>query len=192
VTGAETGAEARAVTRLVASVGTDHHPFARMLEWVAAAQQQMPDLDVTVQRGATPPLAGLQTVEYMGAAELERLMTEADVVVCHGGPGTISLAVRCGHRPIVIARDPSLGEHVDDHQMRYTARLHAEGQIDMPTDLASFLQLVSADRPRTARSTAAGPEIEATARFAALVQQLTSGALPRRTLRQRILLRRVP
>ncbi len=41
-----------AVTRVVVSVGTDHHPFDRMLEWIAVAKQRS-DLDVLVQRGAT-------------------------------------------------------------------------------------------------------------------------------------------
>lgn len=178
--------------RLVGSVGTDHHPFVRMLQWIAAAQTSIDGLHALVQRGATPPLDGLETVEYVGADELEALMLAADAVVCHGGPGTISLAVRCGHRPIVIARDPSHGEHVDDHQMRYTARLHAEGQIDMPTDLAQLIALLSVPRPRSAAVDQTRPELAAAARFGELVHQLTTCALPKRRWRQRILLRRVP
>jgi UDP-N-acetylglucosamine transferase subunit ALG13 len=180
------------VTRVVGSVGTDHHPFVRMLEWIRSATEAIDGLDALVQRGATPPLDGLDTVEYVGAAELEALMLEADAVVCHGGPGTISLAVRCGHRPIVIARDPSRGEHVDDHQMRYTARLHAEGQIDMPTDLDGLIALLSVPRARLTPANDERTELAATAKFGELVERLTSGTLPRRTLRERILVRRVP
>jgi UDP-N-acetylglucosamine transferase subunit ALG13 len=180
------------VSRVIGSVGTDHHPFPRMLEWIRAATQSVDGLDAYVQRGATASLDGLESVEYMGAADLEALMLGADAVVCHGGPGTISLAVRCGHRPIVIARDPSRGEHVDDHQMRYTARLHADGQIDMPSDVEGLIALLGVPRQRLAAAQDERPELVATAKFGELVERLTSGALPRRSLRQRILLRRAP
>lgn len=180
------------MTRVVGSVGTDHHPFVRMLEWIRAATEAVEGLDALVQRGATPAIEHLETVEYVGAAELEELMLGADAVVCHGGPGTMSLAIRCGHRPIVIARDPARGEHVDDHQMRYTARLHAEGQIDMPNDVDELIAMLSSPRPRRAPAPHESPELAATAKFGELVERLTAGTLPKRRLRERILLRRVP
>ena len=116
--------------RLVGSVGTDHHPFPRFLEWVSVAVERL-GVEAFVQRGATPDRAGLETVDYLPAEELQAAMERADVVVCHGGPGTIAGAIRCGHRPIVIARDPLQGEHVDDHQQRYTRKLGDEGTIDL-------------------------------------------------------------
>jgi UDP-N-acetylglucosamine transferase subunit ALG13 len=180
---------------LVGSVGTDHHPFPRLLEWVAAAQREL-GVSALVQRGATDArvgLDGLETVDYMAADELEARMAAAAAVVCHGGPGTMSLAIRCGHRPIVIARDPRLGEHVDDHQQRYTARLAAEGSIDTPTTVDQMIDLVrqALVRPRTV-----GPQAdqlnEAIARFTALMSDFEQGRVPRRRWRDRLLIRRTP
>jgi UDP-N-acetylglucosamine transferase subunit ALG13 len=178
------------VTAIVGTVGTDHHPFPRFLDWVDAAHRAL-GFDALVQRGATPPHPGLETVEFTGALDLEAMVATADVVVCHGGPGTISLAQRCGHRPIVIARDPALGEHVDDHQQRYARRLAAEGSIELPQDITEFVTVVSAlaTAPRRARRPACSPT-EAADRFGALVAQLVEGALPRRRIRERVLLRR--
>jgi UDP-N-acetylglucosamine transferase subunit ALG13 len=176
------------VTRVVGSVGTDHHPYERMLDWLTAAKAAL-DLDVFVQRGATPGRDTIETVDYTSADQLATLMQEADVVVCHGGPGTISLAIRCGHRPIVMARDPSRGEHVDDHQMRYVARLAAEGSIDSVTTLDQLIELLRHGRERTAVHDDSAAD-EAVERFGELVRQLLDGTLPKRTLRQRIVLRR--
>lgn len=175
--------------RVVATVGTDHHPYARMLDWMVAAREQL-GLDVIVQRGATPACDGIETVDYVGADELAALMREADAVVCHGGPGTISLARRSGHRPIVMARDPALGEHVDDHQMRYVAKLASEGGIDAVTSLHDLLDLLSSPRPCAGEGGRDDSPDLAVSAFERLVDQLLAGTLPKRSLRQRIVLRR--
>jgi len=188
---------AAAVIRLVGSVGTDHHPFPRFLEWVAAAEQQL-GVEAMVQRGATPELAGLTTVDYLPAEDLLAAMDAADVVVCHGGPGTIAAAIRCGHTPIVIARDPLLGEHVDDHQQRYTRKLRAGGSIELPADLPEFLSLVAAVQPRDVAALASSVEAAAAEitrsalHFGELVDELLAGRAPRRRWRDRVLVRRVP
>lgn len=174
--------------RVVASVGTDHHRFDRMLEWIGDAAQQL-DLDVFVQRGATPAREGVPGVDYTAADELGRLMAAADYVVCHGGPGTISLARSNGHKPIVIARDPARDEHVDDHQMRYVAKLTAEGQIDSTQSFDELLGLLAAPRPRLEVADT-DPAADAVREFGSLVAKLAAGELPRRSWRQRLQLRR--
>jgi UDP-N-acetylglucosamine transferase subunit ALG13 len=56
-------------------------------------------------------------------------MSEAVAVVCHGGPATIMLARQCGRMPLVVPRDPERGEHVDDHQLRFSRWMADKGQI---------------------------------------------------------------
>jgi UDP-N-acetylglucosamine transferase subunit ALG13 len=178
------------VKMLTATVGTDHHPFPRLLDWVAEAQTQL-GFDAIVQRGSTPPRAPLETVEFMPAEELEAYMLGSDVVVCHAGPGTLSLASRCGHRPIVISRDPKLGEHVDDHQMRYARRLFDEGSIDLAQSASHLIDLIVTS-PERARVGVSSREVteQAAERFGELVSDLVAGKLPRRRLTERLLVRR--
>jgi len=179
------------VTLVVGTVGTDHHPFDRFLQWMGEVQSRL-DVDVMVQRGATEEVSAVSSVAYLAAEELERLLGSADAVVCHGGPGTISLAMRCCHRPIVIARDPSQGEHVDDHQMRYVAKLHDDGVVDVPRDIDELVALLSVARPRTSLDQSRRERDEAVVRFGELVGGLLDGTLPHRPLRQRFLVRRQP
>ena len=47
----------------------------------------------------------------------------ASAMITHGGPASIALALSAGHVPVVVPRDPSLHEHVDDHQLRFAAWL---------------------------------------------------------------------
>ncbi len=49
--------------------------------------------------------------------------------VSHGGPGTITLALSHGKRPIVVARRSDLDEHADDHQLTFPARMGSDGTI---------------------------------------------------------------
>ncbi|MGE3590001.1 MAG: glycosyltransferase [Ilumatobacteraceae bacterium] len=176
---------------VIGSVGTDHHPFPRFLEWMAAVQREL-GVDVFVQRGATDEHPGVASVDYLAAGELEERMAAADAVVCHGGPGTMSLAQRCGHRPIVIARDPSLGEHVDDHQMRYTAQLQSEGLIDTPKTVGELVELVRSAHRHESSDEHGAEIVRAAARFGELVDALVAGTLPRRRWRERLLVRRTP
>lgn len=175
--------------RVVISVGTDHHPFDRLIDWICAVQDRL-SLDVFLQRGATSDRSGLRSADYLAPQALEEVMREADVVVCHGGPGTIALARRAGHRPIVVPRDPTLGEHVDDHQLRYASQLASEGIIDMATSIEDLARLISQPRQRLAANEGAADIRRAVEQFSALVAGLLDGNLPKRRLRDRFLVGR--
>ena len=167
------------------SVGTDHHPYHRMLEWGAIAIRRL-DVDLFVQRGATPGRSDVEAVDYLDGLDLADQMRKADAVVCHGGPGTISLATRCGHRPIVMPRDPERGEHIDDHQMRYAAKLAREGTIDVAHTVDELLDLLAEPRARLDPVEDAMPSA-AIRHFSDLTDRLLNGTLPRRRWRNRVL-----
>jgi UDP-N-acetylglucosamine transferase subunit ALG13 len=104
--------------RVVVSLGTDHHPFPRLLSW-ARSWARPEGVDVLAQTGETPAVEGLECRPYLAPADLDAAMASAVAVVCHGGPGTILQARQVGQVPIVVARRPELGEHVDGHQVRF-------------------------------------------------------------------------
>ncbi len=161
-----------AVTPLVAVLlGTDHHPFDRLVRW-AAVESCRGELRWFVQYGDTEPPPFLPSARMLTAERLDALLHEASAVVCHGGPGLIMEARAAGHLPVVLARDPAYGEHVDDHQLRFTRRLAAAGTIRLaasPRELGhAVARTIAAPRPEAGR---AGPTGFAD-RFGALVDQL--------------------
>lgn len=112
---------------VVVSVGTDHHPFDRLLGWVADWARRT-DVDVFAQYGTSrPPAAPVTGAPLLGHANLLERMSAAAAVVSHGGPATVADSRRVGIRPIVVPRRPDLGEHVDDHQVRFSRHLAALG-----------------------------------------------------------------
>ncbi|SCE68666.1 UDP-N-acetylglucosamine transferase subunit ALG13 [Micromonospora coriariae] len=115
---------------LLIAVGTDKHPFHRLVDWLAQWHAQAGDqVGLTVQHGHTPAPQVPGAVPFLGHDALQRAMADADLVVCHGGPATILEARRHGHLPIVVPRDPARGEHVDDHQQLFARRLGAAGLV---------------------------------------------------------------
>lgn len=102
-------------------VGTDHHEFSRLVDWADGWAAEHPQDKVTVQFGHSRAPASAEGHSFMSPAALAELMATSDIVVAHGGPATISGARAAGHIPLVLPRDPALGEHVDDHQQRFAS-----------------------------------------------------------------------
>lgn len=136
---------------VLATVGTDHHPFDRFVEWFDAWHAEHSDVEVFVQYGTCerrPEAPGSQWVE---GHELASMMERADAIVCHGGPSTIIEARSNGTMPVVIPRNPALGEHVDEHQMRFAEFMSSHENILLArtqSDVAEFLsQMLGGEVP---------------------------------------------
>ena len=115
---------------LLVTVGTDHHPFDRLVRWAGTWLDGHPGrLRCLMQTGtsAPPTTAGADWQAYLEYDALQAAMASAAAVVCHGGPGTILGARHMGAVPIVVPRQHRLGEHVDDHQVAFARRLAAQG-----------------------------------------------------------------
>ncbi len=88
-----------------------------------------------MQYGASrEPHGAGEWVDFLEFDVLAERMREARVVVCHAGVGSIMLARRCGHRPVVMPRRFELGEAVDDHQLHLARRLHKSGLVTLVED----------------------------------------------------------
>jgi UDP-N-acetylglucosamine transferase subunit ALG13 len=132
---------------IVALVGTDHHPFDRLVRWVDAWAGAR-DARVVVQHGTARPPEHAEGVRLLPGDELAELLANATAVVSHGGPGTIAAVRAAGRLPIVVARETKRGEHVDDHQRRFVAAAAAAGdvrQVDDERSLVSALDQALAD-----------------------------------------------
>lgn len=126
----------RVERQIVASVGTDHHAFDRLVDWMdlwlanhVGDPQSGVRCSVTMQYGTSRPPRLADGAALLAHQELKLAMASASAVVTHGGPATIRDAFSAGLRPFVVPRDPRFGEHVDDHQIRFTRMLAEQGEI---------------------------------------------------------------
>jgi UDP-N-acetylglucosamine transferase subunit ALG13 len=51
-------------------------------------------------------------------------METCDILITHGGAGTMVDGVKLRKKVVAVPRLARYGEHVDDHQLELTARLH--------------------------------------------------------------------
>lgn len=182
------------MSRLVlALVGTDHHPFERLVDLVDAAAVRYPEHRFVVQHGASRAPLVAEGRDFVPHGELVDLLAEADVVVCHGGPATIMDARAQGHAPICVPRDPALGEHVDGHQQAFAAQAGRSGLVrlalsaeELDEALADSLAGVSH------RSAPTGVEIEVDVEEARRRAALELDELMTARPRRREVLRRLP
>jgi UDP-N-acetylglucosamine transferase subunit ALG13 len=181
--------------RVVVTVGTDHHPFDRLIsstnEWLDAHPEQVPGF--FVQSGAASVAPACPASRFLDVGRLDAVLDDADVIVCHGGPASIAAAWTRGLLPIVVPRVPELGEHVDDHQVRFCLKLAELGRIwlaQTPAEFASKLAEATRD-PARLRASVPDADVEAAvARFGELVEELVSRPRGRLSLWRRS--RRVP
>jgi UDP-N-acetylglucosamine transferase subunit ALG13 len=105
--------------RVVVFLGTDHHPFARLVGWVDAWAAAHPDVPCFIQHGPAPAPRHARGAPYADVGDLRAAVAAADVIVGHAGPGTIMDALEAGRVPIVVPRLARYGEVVDDHQVAF-------------------------------------------------------------------------
>jgi UDP-N-acetylglucosamine transferase subunit ALG13 len=148
---------------ILVTTGTNEQPFDRL---VRAAAELAQSEEAFVQYGSSlEPHGPGEWVEFLDFDELADRMREARVVLCHAGVGSIMLARKCGHRPVVLPRRFHLGEAVDDHQLHMGRRLHGAGLVTLVEDERDLAAAIGA--PDGARAVAANAQIAGAAALAA-------------------------
>jgi UDP-N-acetylglucosamine transferase subunit ALG13 len=168
---------------VVCLLGTDHHPFDRLVSWMDAWAERHPQVRVLVQHGATTGPRCAQGVQLLAYQDLQATLAGATAAVCHGGPGTIADIRRHGLRPVVVPRASSLGEHVDDHQLQFADFMARSSVVDLADREAALHQLLDVrlteGRP-TGASAADDPAVETSRRFGLVVDEVLARPQRRR------------
>jgi UDP-N-acetylglucosamine transferase subunit ALG13 len=127
---------------ILVTTGTNEWAFDRLVRTAANVAGDEP---LFMQYGSSlEPHGRGEWVDFISFEDLEARMRAARVVISHAGVGSIMLARRCGHRPVVLPRLGRLGEAVDDHQVALGRRLHAAGLVTLVEDEAAMAAAVHA------------------------------------------------
>jgi UDP-N-acetylglucosamine transferase subunit ALG13 len=161
---------------ILVTVGTHEQPFERLLREVdRLAETGRLEEEVFCQSGFgsyRPRVASAPMLEF---DELQRMLTEASVVVSHGGPGTV-LAALAAQRPLVLVpRQRRFGEHVDDHQVAFCRRVAADRGVRLVEDMAELEAAIAEARRRGPRVGPAGGGQEGVVKLGELITGLLEG-----------------
>lgn len=138
---------------IFATCGSSHFHFDRMMEALAI----LPAAELCVQHGPADPPACACAHPYLPFAEVIDQIERADVVVTHGGVGTILCAIQAGHTPVVFPRLKRYAEAVDDHQAELAEALADAGRALVARTAPELVLAVAAVPPRR-RATASGSQ----------------------------------
>lgn len=143
---------------LFATVGATL-PFDRLVNSVAEvnARGEIPEhVIVQVGIGGHKP-AGVETVETLPFDRIQAILKEADIVVCHGGTGSLITALREGCRVVSMPRLLENGEHYDNHQAEITSAFAARGLIAVANSADELAAAIKSMRAATPVSATTNP-----------------------------------
>jgi beta-1,4-N-acetylglucosaminyltransferase len=120
---------------------------------------------VVIQRGGTPytPTSS-QYFDFADEARMQTWLSEARIVIAHGGAGSILSTLEVGKPLIVAPRLKRFGEAIDDHQLELAQVLAEKGRAIVVTDL-SAATLRQAVEKTTAQPTPLTREASATSKL---------------------------
>ena len=109
------------------TVGTQDKPFDRLFRYLEEADIKD---RVVVQSGFTKYKSSKYEVyDYLDKDKFDKYLDEADIIITHGGVGTIMKALIDHKKVIAIARLSKYKEHQNDHQLQIISSLKSEGYI---------------------------------------------------------------
>ena len=116
---------------ILVMLGTQNNSFHRLLEEIdRLIEKKVIDEEVIVQAGYTKYQSeNMQIIDFMSKQELQRLQQEADLIITHGGVGSIITSLEKGKKVIAVPRLHKYGEHVNDHQIEIVDKFNKNGNI---------------------------------------------------------------
>lgn len=113
------------------TLGTQDKPFLRLMQ---AVEKQLQEgniqEEVIAQTGSTKYESKImQIIPYMEQSVFDQYMKEANIVITHGGVGTIIQGLQMKKKMIVAPRFAKYGEHVNDHQLQIATNFAKENYI---------------------------------------------------------------
>ena len=85
----------------------------------------------------------MEIFDFLSAPEFDKLMDEADLIITHGGAGTILSAIKKGKKIIAAPRLSKYMEHHNDHQKQIISEFSKEGYILPLYDFSKLGKLIN-------------------------------------------------
>jgi len=116
-------------------------PFLRLAEKIDEISERSTERFI-IQKGYTEhPFPNAQARDFFPGREMAWHISEADLIISHGGFGTISEALRAGKKVIAVPRLE--GEH-NHSQRELVAALEKEGYLMAVYDIADLEKKIKA------------------------------------------------
>lgn len=138
---------------ILVTLGTQHQEFTRLLDYIE--KSKIKD-KIIVQAGYTKYKSKkMKMFDFIDYDKMAEYVKDADLIITHGGTGSITGPLKEGKKVIACARLAKYGEHVDDHQTEIVDVFSDEGYIlklDENTNLDDLIKRVKTFKPKKFKS----------------------------------------
>lgn len=113
---------------ILVTLGTQDQKFYRLLD---ALENSKTKEKIIVQAGGSSDYQSkkMEIFRFIDYKEMEKYIDEADLIITHGGTGSIIMPLQKGKKVIACARLEKYGEHINDHQKELVSVFAEEGYI---------------------------------------------------------------
>lgn len=126
---------------ILVTLGTQKQPFTRLLDMVENLKTKE---KIIVQAGHTKYQSKrMEILDFIDYQEMDKLIGEADLIITHGGTGSIVTPLKKGKKVIACPRLKKYHEHVDDHQQQIVDIFSEVGyilKVDENSDLTNLVK----------------------------------------------------
>ena len=122
------------------TVGTTSYPFIRMSDFIYSYARENLETYILFQHGETDvewKLANVEKVKFLDFSQHKAAIKKATMIISHGGPATIYLAVNFNKKPFVMPRERRFGEHINNHQVYFVQMLIKKKMVLPHSELSS-------------------------------------------------------
>ena len=116
---------------ILVTLGTQDKPFNRLLENIDKEIEKGNIKDkVVVQAGHTKYQSkNMKIYDLLDRDEFQKLISKCDLLITHGGVGSILTGLKNKKKVIAVPRLSKYGEHVNDHQIQIIENFSEMGYI---------------------------------------------------------------
>ena len=125
-------------------LGTQNNSFKRLLEAIQHnIDKKVITDEVIVQAGFTKfESKDMKILDLIDKEEFSKLQDEADLIITHGGVGSIISSLKKGKKVIVVPRLKKYDEHVNNHQLQIARRFEQEGYVKCAINLKNLEKVI--------------------------------------------------
>lgn len=107
------------------TVGTHEQPFNRLVKWMDDLKKNGTiEEEIIIQIGySTYKPKYCSWKKLFPYQEMIKLVSDARIVITHGGPSSFIMPLQIKKIPIVVPRRRKFNEHVNDHQVDFVNRV---------------------------------------------------------------------
>ena len=112
-------------------LGTQNNSFYRLLEKIdQLIEKKIIQEEVIVQAGYTKYKSkNMKIIDFVTKEEIEALQEKANIIITHGGVGSILQSITKEKKVIALPRLHQYQEHINDHQKEIVELFNKKGYI---------------------------------------------------------------